>query len=248
MSQNIKEQVKKEDYISLLEASKLCDYSQEYLSLRARQGKLKAVKLGRNWVTTKEWLNKYIKEVSVSVKSNYYNDTNSLYSVTNNFKGYVPKIKALLPLVLVICFLVFSLSIIEKIFPKELYSANKFVEKQTILFSEKYEQVVCNLSDTFYYKAKDISLGLASLEEVDNNIADSFISSIKRNGRELKKDISNTKENISYLLGVNISFVTKATATTFIDYSNWLSNQSGIVKTSKRAIDSLLSLNNNIKE
>src|SRR3989338_8484785 len=47
-------------YISLAEASELCEYSQEYLSLRARQGKLKAVKLGRNWVTTKEWLNDYI--------------------------------------------------------------------------------------------------------------------------------------------------------------------------------------------
>ncbi len=49
------------EYISLAEASKLCNYSQEYLSLRARQGKLKAVKLGRNWVTTQEWLNEYIK-------------------------------------------------------------------------------------------------------------------------------------------------------------------------------------------
>jgi len=48
-------------YISLAEASKLCDYSQEYLSLRARHGKLKAIKQGRNWVTTKEWLNGYIK-------------------------------------------------------------------------------------------------------------------------------------------------------------------------------------------
>jgi len=51
-------------YITLTDASKLCDYSQEYLSLRARQGKLKAVKQGRNWVTTKEWLDKYIQEFS----------------------------------------------------------------------------------------------------------------------------------------------------------------------------------------
>lgn len=47
-------------YISLASASKLCSYSQEYLSLRARQGKLRAVKFGRNWVTTKEWLEEYI--------------------------------------------------------------------------------------------------------------------------------------------------------------------------------------------
>lgn len=47
------------DYISLKEASKYCHYSQDYLKLRARQGKLKAVKMGRNWFTTKDWLKKY---------------------------------------------------------------------------------------------------------------------------------------------------------------------------------------------
>ena len=50
-------------YLSLQEATKLCGYSQEYLSLRARQRKLKAAKFGRNWVTTKEWLIDYLKRV-----------------------------------------------------------------------------------------------------------------------------------------------------------------------------------------
>ena len=50
----------KSEYISLKEATKYCDYSQEYLSLRARQGKLKAVKIGRNWVTKKEWIEQYL--------------------------------------------------------------------------------------------------------------------------------------------------------------------------------------------
>ena len=47
------------NYISLQEATKYCSYSQEYLSLRARQGSLEAVKFGRNWVTKKEWLKEY---------------------------------------------------------------------------------------------------------------------------------------------------------------------------------------------
>ncbi len=51
------------EYISLEEATKYCPYSQEYLSLRARQGKLRAVKLGRNWVTKKEWLEEYVSQV-----------------------------------------------------------------------------------------------------------------------------------------------------------------------------------------
>lgn len=50
-------------YISLQEAAKFCKYSQDYLSLRARQGKLQALKMGRNWVTTEKWLNEYLEKV-----------------------------------------------------------------------------------------------------------------------------------------------------------------------------------------
>ncbi len=51
-------------HISLKEAAKYSGrYSQDYLSLRARQGKLKAIKIGRNWVTKKEWVREYLKQV-----------------------------------------------------------------------------------------------------------------------------------------------------------------------------------------
>ena len=49
-----------EEYISLAEASKLCSYSQEYLSLLARRGKLESIKTGRNWVTTRKAIKGYI--------------------------------------------------------------------------------------------------------------------------------------------------------------------------------------------
>ena len=52
-----------QDYISLQDAARFCSYSQDYLSLRARQGKLKAAKFGRNWVTTKDWLRDYLKTI-----------------------------------------------------------------------------------------------------------------------------------------------------------------------------------------
>lgn len=48
------------EYINLQRATSFCSYSQEYLSLRARKGKLKAIKIGRNWHTTQEWLQDYI--------------------------------------------------------------------------------------------------------------------------------------------------------------------------------------------
>lgn len=68
MSKNKKEKL---IYISLQEASKSCNYSQEYLSLRSRQGKLKSIKFGKNWVTTKEWLAEYVK------KSEEYNNNHN---------------------------------------------------------------------------------------------------------------------------------------------------------------------------
>lgn len=52
-----------ENYISLRQATKLCDHSQDYLNLLVRKGRLRAVKMGRNWVTTKEWLQNYLDRV-----------------------------------------------------------------------------------------------------------------------------------------------------------------------------------------
>lgn len=58
-----------ENYISLHKATEYCDYSHEYLRLRARTGKLRAIKLGRNWLTKKEWIQEYLIHVSEYKKS-----------------------------------------------------------------------------------------------------------------------------------------------------------------------------------
>lgn len=49
-------------YISLKEATNYCEYSIEYLSLLARKGLLPAVKFKRNWMTTREAIENYVKE------------------------------------------------------------------------------------------------------------------------------------------------------------------------------------------
>ncbi len=54
----------KEEVISLVEGAKYSGYSSDYLRLRIRQNKLKAKKLGRDWVTTKGWLDDYLQEHS----------------------------------------------------------------------------------------------------------------------------------------------------------------------------------------
>ena len=51
---------KKEEYITLFQATKICSYSEPYLRLRARQGKLKSIKLGKKWMTTADWISDYV--------------------------------------------------------------------------------------------------------------------------------------------------------------------------------------------
>jgi len=53
-----------DELISLAELAKVkeCPYSQEYIGLRARQGLLDAVKIGRKWFSTKRALTDYISE------------------------------------------------------------------------------------------------------------------------------------------------------------------------------------------
>ena len=51
----------------MMEASKLCSYSQEYLSLLARRGKIFSKKIGRNWYTTREAIDEYLKQQSVII-------------------------------------------------------------------------------------------------------------------------------------------------------------------------------------
>jgi len=61
-------------YISLQDSSRFCNHSQEYLSLRARQGKLRAIKLGRNWATKREWLEEYLRsaeEYNNNIRNNH---------------------------------------------------------------------------------------------------------------------------------------------------------------------------------
>ncbi|MFA6391969.1 MAG: Fic family protein [Patescibacteria group bacterium] len=51
----------KEKLISLKELTKKTSYSAKYLNLLVRQGKLEAYKEGRNWLSSKEALDRYIK-------------------------------------------------------------------------------------------------------------------------------------------------------------------------------------------
>lgn len=115
---NNKEDSNNQDYLSLQEATKFCSYSQEYLSLRARQGKLKALKFGKNWLTKKEWLQEYQKGVEdynnqiKNKKSQPAPPANlpikRLFEIKFSFKDVRPTLTATLVIVLIIAGVVFE--------------------------------------------------------------------------------------------------------------------------------------------
>lgn len=50
------------DLLSIAQASRRTPYSPEYLSFLARTGKLPAVKIARNWLTTSSAVFEYVKQ------------------------------------------------------------------------------------------------------------------------------------------------------------------------------------------
>lgn len=53
---------KLDELISLSEASEFCGLSSDHLRRLAEQGKLKAKKIGRNWVTSRAAIEEYLEK------------------------------------------------------------------------------------------------------------------------------------------------------------------------------------------
>ena len=60
--------IEEQDVLTLSEASQLTSFSQEYLSLLARSGRLAAFKEGRNWLVSRNELERYLVEVKTRGK------------------------------------------------------------------------------------------------------------------------------------------------------------------------------------
>ncbi|MFA4937174.1 MAG: hypothetical protein WC575_02725, partial [Patescibacteria group bacterium] len=63
------------DLITLAEAAKLTPYSQEYISLLARKGRVLAWKKGRNWFTTKQAIINYVAKQAEDAQHEYEKKT-----------------------------------------------------------------------------------------------------------------------------------------------------------------------------
>jgi len=195
-------------YISLQEATKYCDYSQEYLSLRARQGKLRALKFGRNWVTKKEWIEEYFKKTE-----EYYNNFNNfnhsfvkkIIAPPENLP--IEKIPALrfgflmaLVFVLVIATISFNKDSFQNVFEiadpsvHVFSSASDFATKEvfkdaknfyaqisdyTPTISEAGETVLAKVSKPFAQSVASVSADISNFEGISEKIGKWFSSQIK---------------------------------------------------------------------
>jgi len=76
-------------FFLLSKAAQMCSYSQEYLSLLARRGELKAQKIDRKWHTTQKWLEEYVARHSNTNKGHFkgemLEDSHQINEIRQNF-------------------------------------------------------------------------------------------------------------------------------------------------------------------
>ena len=99
----------------MAEASKLCPYTQEYLSLMARRGLIQAKKIGRNWYTNVDAINEHIKQIKpeemmANIQGNDSNRLQKQKEIKANRIKYPNFRLALIytSLVLIVAFMVYS--------------------------------------------------------------------------------------------------------------------------------------------
>ena len=63
----------REELISLSEAADMSGLSLKHLGLLARDGKLRAKKIGRNWVTTRKAVTEYLRDSQMRSRDPYKN-------------------------------------------------------------------------------------------------------------------------------------------------------------------------------
>ena len=164
-----------EKYISLGEAAKVYGCTQRHLSLVARQGKLKAVRIGRNWFTTFKWLKEYVGLVK--------KEKALLFKITSllSFKKFA--IGALVGL-LVFCFVsTVFVGIEEKTFPGSnsiIISGEEIIDAYSSAFKltkDSFESLVFNSAN--FVKDSYIKVVNNNVKDLNNSPAQAIIETNK---------------------------------------------------------------------
>ncbi len=193
------------NYISLNEAAKYSGYSQEYLSLRARQGKLRALKVARNWMTKKEWIDEYLQRVK-----NFKNRLSDrkkekikikIKEVTSDQSLYRAKRIA------IVCALVFILASISTLFAYPYFEpaikgVGNFIAVRTKVIASDIKNGATDIGGLATDVGKNISQDIFQGAEVLGNSASQLI-------KEISGNISKGTEQVvkTFNPGIVLSFV-----------------------------------------
>ena len=223
----------KSKYISLQDATKYCDYSQEYLSLRARQKKLKAVKIGRNWVTTMPWLNNYLKRVDDYNKIHKANSIKKPVKKLIEVKAKPVRSVSFLSLIqqqqrVFAITLAFILLFIGSIFIDSLNfisGTGNGISQDVSEIQQSVETVMCETSKKFNRITQFLdSTGVKTLSitigNIDNSIKtiNDLVFETKSVFFATKIEINSQKNSTTYFLASTINILQD----TFQDYTQWL--------------------------
>lgn len=205
-------------YISLQQASEYCSYSQEYLSLRARQKKLKAKKIGRNWVTTKEWLDEYILSAL-----DYKQEQEEKLEKKSLIEERI----------------IFTEKRIKEIFPpanlpvgnfNELYPALFLKRENTDIFLRRV--LVFSLAALLLVMANNfIQINSSKLWNQRKNLSNgvyNYSHQIADSGDAIFKEALSSFESINFVINNGtLSDVLKETGQTFKEYADWFGGKLG---------------------
>jgi hypothetical protein len=174
-----------EKYISLFEAARLYNCTQKHLALMSRKKRLKSVKLGRNWVTTLEWLKEYIETVERS---------NGRVKIDGRAKTDKPKTEKLVNIKNVFSYkkLVFRVTVVILVF---LFISVVYASaKQGVLFSDlksRAERLSKNILESYNFtfkSAKDsvsesLAFAFKSADKIKNITFDNLLAPNVFSGR-----------------------------------------------------------------
>jgi hypothetical protein len=207
------------NYISLQEATKFCNYSQEYLSLRARQGRLKAVKFGRNWVTKKEWLDEYLKKVE-EYNNNLVNKklpTKKVVTPPANLPiEKIPVLRFGFVVALVFVLLIAGITFGKTSFQNVYNTASPLVKEFNENFDRGLAEVAQEANDSTYLVS---TAGDIIVEEIGKSITESF---------------------------TNVGYQSADIGGLFQEYSQWLASQTS--ELGERIVQGYITANNFVEE
>ena len=200
---------KESKLISLSEAEKYCSYSADYLKLRARQGKLKAEKIGRIWVTTKEWVKDYVQEMDVYKKEKTEGKIEKPELKIPKLQFRVPVLSPVfiktIPVALIVALVITGIA-----FGKDTFYP---------LYNRAYKQAVAAVeqaAESIIQRTESITNVLEDASETMVAVVEDITQSIVHDGTEVSRDFIFALQN---LIAVSTQEVFQVAIDTFEEYN-----------------------------